>query len=83
MIDFSASWCGPCRWIAPYFENLAAKYPDVEFIKIDVDELSEVAQQFAVEAMPTFLLMKKGQELSRIVGANKDELLMAIQEHIV
>ncbi len=56
VIDFSATWCGPCRLMEPIVIGFSEKYTDVEFVKIDVDKLSEVAQEFGVEAMPTFLL---------------------------
>lgn len=74
MIDFSATWCGPCRIIEPAFKALAARFTEASFVKIDVDELSEVAQQWKVQAMPTFVLVKGGKEVSRVVGARKDEL---------
>ncbi|KAG8098589.1 hypothetical protein GUJ93_ZPchr0013g37680 [Zizania palustris] len=74
VIDFSASWCGPCRFIEPSFKEMASRFTDAVFLKIDVDELSEVARQWKVEAMPTFVLIKSGREVSRVVGAKKDEL---------
>ncbi|OEL22792.1 Thioredoxin H2-2 [Dichanthelium oligosanthes] len=74
VIDFSASWCGPCRFIEPAFKEMASRYTDAIFVKIDVDELSEVARTWKVEAMPTFVLTKGGKEVSRVVGAKKDEL---------
>ncbi|XP_008796645.1 thioredoxin H2-2 [Phoenix dactylifera] len=80
VIDFSASWCGPCRFIEPAFKAMAAKYTDVVFVKIDVDELSEVAQQWQVQAMPTFVLVKGGSEVGRVVGAKKDELEKKIEQ---
>ncbi|KAJ1293173.1 hypothetical protein BS78_01G047700 [Paspalum vaginatum] len=74
VIDFSASWCGPCRFIEPAFKEMASRFPGAIFVKIDVDELSEVARTWKVEAMPTFVLVKGGKEVSRVVGAKKDEL---------
>ncbi|CAN6297422.1 unnamed protein product, partial [Urochloa humidicola] len=74
VIDFSASWCGPCRFIEPAFKEMASRYTDVVFVKIDVDELSDVARTWKVEAMPTFVLARGGKEVSRVVGAKKDEL---------
>ncbi|CAN6286503.1 unnamed protein product, partial [Urochloa humidicola] len=74
VIDFSASWCGPCRFIEPAFKEMASRYTDVVFVKIDVDELADVARTWKVEAMPTFVLAKGGKEVSRVVGAKKDEL---------
>ncbi|CAA7055350.1 unnamed protein product [Microthlaspi erraticum] len=74
VVDFSASWCGPCRMIEPAFIAMAEKFTDVEFVKLDVDELPDVAKEFNVTGMPTFVLVKRGKEVDRIVGARKDEL---------
>uniref|UniRef100_A0A5B7BQM3 Putative thioredoxin H2 n=1 Tax=Davidia involucrata TaxID=16924 RepID=A0A5B7BQM3_DAVIN len=81
VVDFAASWCGPCKFMEPAIHAMAAKFTDVDFIKIDVDELSNVAQEFGVQAMPTFVLLKQGKELDRVVGAKKDELEKKIQKH--
>ncbi|KAK7295323.1 hypothetical protein RJT34_18229 [Clitoria ternatea] len=81
VIDFSASWCGPCKFIEPAIHAMAEKFNDVQFIKIDVDELPDVAQEFQVQAMPTFVLVKKGKEIERVVGAKKDELEKKVQKH--
>ncbi|XP_057949190.1 thioredoxin H2-like [Malania oleifera] len=81
VIDFTATWCGPCRFMEPAFKEFASKYGDVEFIKIDVDELMDVAQQFQIQAMPTFLLIKNGQVVDKVVGAKKDELKQKIEKH--
>ncbi|KAK6160039.1 hypothetical protein DH2020_003420 [Rehmannia glutinosa] len=59
VIDFTASWCGPCQFIQPAINEFAEKYTDVEFIKIDVDEMNDVAQEFKVHVMPTFILIKR------------------------
>ncbi|KAK2990784.1 hypothetical protein RJ640_012685 [Escallonia rubra] len=83
VIDFTATWCGPCRYMEPALNVFADTYTDVEFIKIDVDELPDVAREFRVEAMPTFLLIKRGKEVDRIVGAKKDELQKKIEKHRV
>ncbi|PWA90624.1 thioredoxin H-type 1 [Artemisia annua] len=82
VVDFTASWCGPCRVIAPVFEELAKKFSGVVFLKVDVDELKSVAEEFKVEAMPTFVFLKNGKEVDRMVGANKDELPLKIDKHI-
>ncbi|XP_011085782.1 thioredoxin H2 [Sesamum indicum] len=81
VVDFSATWCGPCKFMEPVFNNLSAKYSDVDFVKIDVDELSDVSREFGVQAMPTFLLLKQGKEVERVVGAKKDELEQKILKH--
>ncbi|KAK7827687.1 thioredoxin h5 [Quercus suber] len=81
VIDFSATWCGPCQFIEPTFKELSSKYTNVDFVKIDVDELEAVAQEFAVEAMPTFIFVKKGKVVDKVVGARKDELQTKIEKH--
>jgi len=81
LIDFTASWCGPCRIMAPIFTDMAKKNPNVVFLKVDVDEMKAIAEQFSVEAMPTFLFMKEGDVKDRVVGAIKDELAQKLQLH--
>lgn len=81
VIDFMASWCGPCQFMQPALNEFAQIYTDVEFIKIDVDELHDVAEEFGVEAMPTFKLIKKGKEVDKVVGAKKEDLRKKIEKH--
>nr|ACZ37071.1 thioredoxin h7 [Medicago truncatula] len=83
VIDFTATWCGPCKYMDPIIKELAAKYKDVEFIKIDVDELMEVASAFQVQAMPTFILLKKGKVVEKVVGAKKEQLQKLIEKRRV
>ncbi|XP_020589274.1 thioredoxin H2-2 [Phalaenopsis equestris] len=82
VIDFSATWCGPCRFIEPNFKALASRFNEASFVKIDVDELSEVSQQWRVQAMPTFVLVKGGKEVARVVGAKKEELQSKVEQFI-
>ncbi|ACO64799.1 predicted protein [Micromonas commoda] len=74
LVDFTASWCGPCKKIGPFFEELAAKYPDVVFVKIDVDDLDDVAAECGISAMPTFQLYSNGVKVQEMTGADNDKL---------
>lgn len=75
VIDFFATWCGPCKRIAPVFEELADKfYPQVQFFKVDVDESQELVDKFDVHAMPTFVFLKNGTVIKRVEGADMTEL---------
>ncbi|CDO73080.1 hypothetical protein BN946_scf185007.g134 [Trametes cinnabarina] len=71
VIDFHATWCGPCHMIAPTYEALAKQYPNVNFLKCDVDQAKDVATKYRVTAMPTFVFLKGASEVERIRGANK------------
>ncbi|EOX90950.1 hypothetical protein QUC31_002859 [Theobroma cacao] len=82
VVDFTASWCGPCRFIAPFLAELAKKLPNVMFLKVDVDELKEVATDWAVEAMPTFMFLKEGKIVDKVVGAKKDDLQQTVAKHM-
>lgn len=70
VIDFFATWCGPCKKVAPVFEKLAEVYPSISFLKVDVDESPELAEKFEIQAMPTFLFLKDGRIVKRIEGAD-------------
>ncbi|KAJ4885379.1 Thioredoxin H2 [Raphanus sativus] len=78
----STSWCGPCRMIEPAFIAMSAKFTDVEFVKLDVDELPDVAKEFNVTGMPTFVLVKNGKErLKGSLEQGKDELEKKVLKH--
>ncbi|KAD3336665.1 hypothetical protein E3N88_32184 [Mikania micrantha] len=72
--NFSASWCGPCKSVAPYYIELSEKHSSLMFLTIDVDELTELSTQWDVKATPTFFFLRDGQQIDKVVGANKPEL---------
>lgn len=69
LVDFWAEWCGPCRMVGPVLDEMAGDYPDVTFVKLNVDEAPEVAQRFGVMNIPTILAFEGGEVRHRIVGA--------------
>lgn len=72
--NFSATWCGPCRVIAPAYSDLADKYSSMIFVTVDVDELPEFSTSWDIKATPTFFFLKDGRQIDKHVGANKQEL---------
>eukprot|EP00525_Craspedostauros_australis_P010458 CAMPEP_0198133432 /NCGR_PEP_ID=MMETSP1442-20131203/59561_1 /TAXON_ID= /ORGANISM="Craspedostauros australis, Strain CCMP3328" /LENGTH=173 /DNA_ID=CAMNT_0043794549 /DNA_START=500 /DNA_END=1021 /DNA_ORIENTATION=+ len=82
IIDFSATWCGPCKAIAPLFEEFSEDVQDALFVKVDVDDNPETAAKYSVSAMPTFLFIKEGEVVDRLMGANPQRLQELILEHL-
>ncbi|KDP21851.1 hypothetical protein JCGZ_00638 [Jatropha curcas] len=74
LANFSATWCGPCRMIAPFYRELSEKYPSLMFLLVDVDELPDFSTSWDIKATPTFFFLRDGQQLDKLVGANKPEL---------
>jgi len=70
VIDFFATWCGPCKRIAPTFEKLAGSLQNVSFFKVDVDESQDLVEFFHISAMPTFVFLQDGKEVKRVEGAD-------------
>lgn len=83
IVDFYATWCNPCKNIAPYLDELSIEFKDkVVFIKVNVDELDEIVTNYNVEVMPTFVCLRRGAHLDTFVGANKEKLRMLVEKHL-
>lgn len=82
VVDFWATWCGPCKIISPVFERLSEipDYAELEFWKVDVDEQQEVAKDAHIRAMPTFIFFKDGDKKKELVGANPPALQTLVSE---
>ena len=80
VIDFYATWCGPCKAIAPVFDVLKGEYGEkINFVSVDVDADNETARRYGIEAMPTFVILdSEGEEIRRIVGADAEALSDAV-----
>ncbi|RHO53538.1 thioredoxin [Ruminococcaceae bacterium AM07-15] len=76
LVDFFATWCGPCKMLAPMLEELSEKLPEnCEIVKIDVDQNPEAARKFRVMSIPTLILFENGQPTERMVGVHSlDEI---------
>ena len=84
LVDFWAEWCGPCRMIAPTVEAVAEEYEGkASVFKMNVDENSNVPQQFGIRGIPTLILFKGGQEQERIVGSvTRDAIAKVVDKYI-
>ncbi|CAD6226455.1 unnamed protein product [Miscanthus lutarioriparius] len=82
IIDFMTSWCHGCQEIAPVYAEYAKKYPAAVFLKVNTEELEEVADFYKIDGMPTFVFIKNGETLETIEGPEKDEILDAIKKYI-
>ncbi|XP_048129330.1 TPR repeat-containing thioredoxin TDX isoform X2 [Rhodamnia argentea] len=81
ILYFTATWCGPCRFISPLFTSLAAKYPKVVFLKVDIDEARDVAASWNISSVPAFFFVRDGKEVDKLVGADKGALERKIAQH--
>ena len=69
LIDFFATWCGPCKMVSPIVDQIAEENADIKVCKINIDEQSELASAFGVMSIPTLVALKDGKEITRTVGA--------------
>lgn len=77
VVDFWASWCGPCMMLKPVFEELSAEMPEMKFAKVNVDDERELAIRYGVQSIPTLLVLKNGEVAKTLVGYREKETLRA------
>lgn len=83
VVDFFATWCGPCKRIAPLLDQIAKEKQDkLVMLKVDVDEVEELVGEYGIEVMPTFVFKRKGEHLDTLVGSNEDKLKELIEKHL-
>lgn len=81
LLDFFAEWCGPCRMVSPFIEEIAEENPQIVVGKINVDEEQELAEKFGVFSIPTLIVMKNGEVVNQASGARpKAQILAMIDE---
>ena len=78
LLDFWASWCGPCRMVSPVVDEIAAERPDILVGKVNVDEEPELARRFGVMNIPTVVFLKNGQEIDRKVGVMPPQVFTGV-----
>ena len=78
LVDFWATWCGPCQMVGPVVEEIAKENPDLKVCKVDVDEVPQLAQKFGVMSIPTLVAIKNGKETNRTMGAQPKEAILSI-----
>ncbi|XP_017122924.1 thioredoxin-2 [Drosophila elegans] len=83
LVEFYASWCGPCAMIGPRLEQLAVEYASrMMILKIDVDNNEELALQYEISSMPTFLIIKNHVTLIQFVGSNVDRVVSTVEKYV-
>ena len=80
LLDFWASWCGPCRMVAPIVEEIAEEYPQIKVGKVDVDSEMELAARFGIVSIPTLLVLEKGQVIQKAIGYRPKAEILALLE---
>lgn len=83
LVDFYADWCGPCRMIAPELEKLDMEMPNVQIVKLNVDNVPQIAQEYGVMSIPTLILFNNGKQVAQTLGFKpKEQLRSWIESYI-
>ena len=83
VIDFFATWCGPCKMLAPIIDKIAEDMPQVKFGKVDVDQAMDLAKRFGIRSIPTVIIFKDGVQVELFRGLqNEDFIIETISNHI-
>lgn len=84
VVDFSATWCGPCRKLAPIYNKVAEEGREgVAFVKVDIDECDDLAERFKIRKLPTIMVVKDGDALDHRIGSQTEETLKLFIDEVV
>ena len=79
LLDFWASWCGPCKSLLPIIDEISAEHPEIKVCKVNIDEEQELAEQFGIMSVPTLLVIKDGKTVNQSVGLKpKNQILQML-----
>ena len=78
LVDFWASWCGPCRMVGPIIDEIASEHPEYKVVKINIDEEPELASRYRVVSIPTLMVVKDGQVVQQSAGARPKNQILAM-----
>ena len=83
VVDFFATWCGPCKMLSPVIDELSGELENVNFVKVDIDQSMDLAQKFKIVSVPTLKVFKNGEEVDTLMGFMPKEVLKAkVEAHI-
>lgn len=83
LVDFYASWCGPCKMLAPVLEKISTSRADFDIVKVNIDDSIGLATQYGIEVVPTMLVFKGGKPVDQLVGyADENEIVSLVSEYI-
>ncbi|MBQ8532306.1 MAG: thioredoxin [Clostridia bacterium] len=80
LVDFWASWCGPCRMVSPIVDEIAEENPQYLVAKVNVDEEPELAQKFGIQSIPTLIVFKDGKIADKMIGVRSKEQILSMLE---
>lgn len=81
VVDFYAQWCGPCKRISPQIEELSKKHSDILFVKVDVDVSEDIAEEYNISSLPTFMFFLNGKEVAeQVTGASIDAVKKNVEK---
>ena len=78
LLDFFASWCGPCKMVAPILDEIAQEREDIKVCKVDIDEQPELASRYRIMSVPTLMVLKNGQIMEQSIGARPKHQILAM-----